>query len=449
MSLHRSESSQLLRLAIPVVISQVGAMTMGIVDSIIVGRYSSLELAGVAAGNSIFWMIVMMGFGLLHGMDPIVAGANGSGHIEDAERCLGSALKMGAVFSLIFTPIILIIANNLWITGATPEVIHATVPFLRTLAFSLWPLMIYGALSRYWQAFEIALPFTATIIFANLVNWAGNYAFVPGHWGFDAYGARGAAIATTVCRIFTLLAAVWISVYFWRKKTDKPWQHLFSILKRKDPEMNKKLFRLGLPASMQILLEVFAFSFTTIMVTHLGARTLATHHIVLNIASFAFMFPLGLSSAIAVRVGYHRGRGHNTEAFKAGWQGISWAFAFMSFSALILYLFPEFLLGFFTKDPAVIQLAAAIIFLCTLFQVFDGVQVAAAGALRGLGDTKTALFSNLIAHYGIGLPVGLSLCFYFDKGLMGLWIGLALGLSFTAIFNTIKWQQKKKGLVQS
>ncbi|RYZ51075.1 MAG: hypothetical protein EOP07_21950 [Proteobacteria bacterium] len=227
MSLHRSESSQLLRLAIPVVISQVGAMTMGIVDSIIVGRYSSLELAGVAAGNSIFWMIVMMGFGLLHGMDPIVAGANGSGHIEDAERCLGSALKMGAVFSLIFTPIILIIANNLWITGATPEVIHATVPFLRTLAFSLWPLMIYGALSRYWQAFEIALPFTATIIFANLVNWAGNYAFVPGHWGFDAYGARGAAIATTVCRIFTLLAAVWISVYFWRKKTDKPWQHLF------------------------------------------------------------------------------------------------------------------------------------------------------------------------------------------------------------------------------
>lgn len=446
MPFSRTEARQLFRLAIPVIISQVGAMTMGIVDSIVVGHYSSLELAGVAAGNSIFWMIVMIGFGLLHGMDPIVAQAHGAGQTEDAERCLGSALKMGFIFSLIFTPIIYIVSRNLWILGAPDDVVRAAEPFLRTLGWSLWPLMIYGALSRYWQGFEIALPFTATVLFANLVNWFGNYAFVPGHWGFQAYGAQGAAFATTLCRIFTLFAAIGISIYYWRKKTAKPWAHLWSILARKDHEMDRKLFRLGLPASMQILLEVFAFSFTTIMVTRLGARTLATHHIVLNIASFAFMFPVGLSSAIAVRVGYHRGRGNYQAALAAGWQGILFAFLFMSFSALVLFLFPEFLLRFFTEDAEVIRIAGGIIFLCALFQVFDGVQVAAAGALRGLGDTKTALYTNLLAHYGIGLPVGLTLCFVMGKGLMGLWIGLALGLSFTAIFNTIKWRQKKRAL---
>jgi len=447
MPFSRSESRQLFRLAIPVIISQVGAMTMGIVDSIIVGHFSSLELAGVAAGNSIFWMIVMIGFGLLHGMDPIVAGAHGSGHRADADRCLGSALKMGFIFSLIFTPIIYIISKNLWITGAPPDVIRAAEPFLRTLGWSLWPLMIYGAFARYWQGFEIAFPFTLTVILANLVNWVGNLAFVTGRWGFDAYGAQGAAFATALCRVFTLMAAIGISIYYWRRRTDRPWALLWTLATQSDRAMDRKLFRLGLPASMQILLEVFAFSFTTIMVTRLGAQTLATHHIVLNIASFAFMFPVGLSSAIAVRVAFHNGRGDPASAFNAGRLGIVFAFMFMSFSALVLFIFPRLLLGFFTEDPEIIRIASSIIFLCALFQVFDGVQVAAAGALRGLGDTQTALYTNLIAHYGIGLPIGLSLCFLFGKGLMGLWIGLALGLSFTAIFNTIKWQQKKRGLL--
>ncbi len=447
MQFSRSEARQLLRLAIPVILSQVGAMTMGIVDTIMVGHYSSLQLAGVAAGNSIFWMIVMIGFGLQHGMDPIVAGAHGSGRLEDADRCLGSALRMGFLFSLIFTPLIFFLSKNLWITGAPDDVIQAAEPFLRTLGYSLWPLMIYGAFARYWQAFEIAFPFTLTVILANLVNWIANLAFVSGRWGFDAHGAQGAALATTVCRLFTLVAAVGISIYYWRRTTPRPWRHGLRLLMRSDREMDRKLFRLGLPASMQILLEIFAFSFTTIMVTHLGAQTLATHHIVLNIASFAFMFPVGLSSAIAVRVGFHKGRGHEAAAFAAGSQGIVFAFLFMSLSAMVLFLFPQVLLGLFTADHEIVRIASGIIFLCALFQVFDGVQVAAAGALRGLGDTKTALYTNLAAHYGIGLPVGLTLCFAWNKGLLGLWIGLALGLSFTAIFNTIKWQQKKRALV--
>lgn len=442
-----TEARHLFRLAVPVIISQVGTMTMGIVDSIIVGRFSSTELAGVATGNSIFWAIVMIGLGLLHGMDPIVSEAHGSGQKQNADRCLGAALRLGFWFSLIFTPIILLVADNLWIIGATPDVDRAARPFLSTLAFSLWPLMIYGAIQRYWQGFEIALPFTLTIIAANFVNWLGNYAFVPGNFGIPAMGAWGAAIATAVCRLFCLAVAVGLTLYFLGKTRPNARAHLWNLIRQPDRDMDQRLFRLGVPASLQVLLEVFAFSFTTIMITRLGAEILATHHIVLNIASFAWMFPLGLSSAIAVRVGFHRGRGHPAEALKAGWLGIFFAFCIMATSALILYVFPSELLGLFTKDPKVIALGTGLIFLCVLFQVFDGVQVASAGALRGYGDTKTALINNLISHYGIGLPVGFTLCFYFEKGLTGLWIGLALGLSFTALFNTIKWYQKKKLLV--
>ncbi|RZA27224.1 MAG: MATE family efflux transporter [Proteobacteria bacterium] len=442
-----TEARHLFRLAVPVILSQVGAMTMGLVDSIIVGRYSSLELAGVAAGNSIFWTIVMLGFGLLHGMDPIVAEAHGSGLTENADRCLGSALRMGFFFSLFFTPLIILIAQNLWIIGATPEVVAAAKPFLTALSLSLWPLMVYGALQRYWQGFEIALPFTMTVIIANLVNWAGNYALVPGHWGMPALGALGAALATAICRIVCLFIAVAITIHYLKKSRPDALAHLWKLIITRDRLMDKRLLSLGVPASLQVVLEVFAFSFTTIMVTRLGAEILATHHIVLNIASFAFMFPLGLSSAIAVRVGFHRGRGRPREALRAGWQGILFAFLIMAVSSVILYTFPSELLGLFTKDPKVIAIGSGIIFLCVLFQVFDGVQVASAGALRGLGDTKTALYTNLIAHYGIGLPTGLYLCFRAGYGLTGLWIGLALGLSFTALLNTIKWYQKKSLLI--
>lgn len=443
-----TEARHLFRLAVPVVATQVGTMAMGLVDSMIVGRYSSLELAGVAAGNSIFWTIVMIGFGILHGMDPIVSEAHGRAETDSADRCLGAALRVGFWFSLIFTPIILFISENLWITGATPEVIRAAQPFLAALSFSLWPLMIYGALQRYWQGFEIAIPFTLTIVVANLVNWLGNYALVPGNFGLPALGALGAAISTAICRLVCLVLAFWITVYFLKVKSkrDDGLSYLWKLVRRKDREMDRKLLKLGIPASFTILLEVFAFSFTTIMVTRLGAEILATHHIVLNIASFAFMFPLGLSSAIAVRVGYHRGRGRPADALHAGWQGILFAFLIMAASSIILFTFPSELLGIFTKDPKVIALGSAIIFLCVLFQVFDGVQIAAAGALRGLGDTKTALYSNLIAFWCIGIPIGLSLCFYFEKGLHGLWVGLALGLSFTALLNTIKWYQKKSQL---
>lgn len=444
MNFKSSETKSLLRLALPVVISQVGAMLMGLTDTIVVGRYSSIDLAGVAAGNSVFWTVAIVGLGLLNGMDPIVAQANGAGRREDADRCLGAALQISILFTLLLTPLIYAASRFLHLLGAEAQVIDAARPFLLTLGWGLLPLMIYGAFQKYWQGFEIALPFTIIILGTNVLNLIFVLLLVPGRYGLPAFGAQGAALSTLICRLGTLFAALGLTAYLWKKRSfsDRPWSYLWRLLFTVDKEMMRRLVKLGLPAASQILLEVFAFNFTTMIVTRLGATILATHHIVLNIASFAFMFPLGLSTAIATRVGFHLGRGHEADAHHAGWLGILFAFLFMLLSAMILFIFPEALLRLFTEDTKVIELGVTIISLCVLFQVFDGVQVASAGALRGLGDTRTAFFTNLLAHYGVGLPVGLSLCFLLGKGLYGLWIGLAMGLAVTAVLNVWVWRRK-------
>jgi MATE family multidrug resistance protein len=442
----RLEGRHLFRLSWPVILSQVGTMMMGLIDTFVVGRYSSLELAGVASGSSIFWTLVMVGLGLLNGMDPIVAQAHGANEPKRAHRCLGVALQFCMIYSLLAIPPVLWLAKNMELVGATPDVAKAAEPFLRMISFSLLPLLLFSALQRYWQCFELVVPFTVIIVLANILNYILNLAFVTGRWGFPAMGAEGVALATIACRIFTLLAALAVTIYEWRKREPhiQAWTRLGSLLRTIDRSMTRTLFRLGLPAAGHMTLEVSAFSLTTLLVARLGAETLATHHIVLNIASFAFMFPLGLSAATATRVGYHIGRLDRHQAFAAGWLGILSGALIMSVSAVILYLFPEWLLGFFTSDPKVMTLGASIIFLCVLFQIFDGVQVVSAGALRGIGDTRTALLSNLLGHWGIGLPVGLSLCFWYDRGLPGLWIGLALGLFLVSVINTIFWKRREQ-----
>ncbi|WP_141731987.1 MATE family efflux transporter [Oligoflexus tunisiensis] len=439
------ETGRLLRLAVPVIFTQVGNMLMGLVDTMVVGQYSSLALAGVAAGNSIFYTVAMIGIGYLGAMDPIVAQSHGAREPKQALQCLATALQQALLFCLVATPLLLFIAAHLDWTGATPDVAAAAQPFLRTMAYGLPPLMIFQVLQRYWQGMEIVLPFTLIMILSNGINYVFALAFVQGRWGFPAMGAEGAAWATFIVRTVSVTAAVIYTVQVWKRRPyyrPNPLR-LRPLLKQFQRVMHQRLFRLGLPASMQMGLEVCAFSLTTLLIARLGAQMLATHQIVLNIASFAFMFPLGLSAATATRVGYHMGRKDGPQALRTSWLGIVIGTLMMASSALILYAIPNQLLRLFTQDPAVIQLGVSIIFLCSLFQIFDGVQVVSAGALRGLGDTKTALYANLLAHWGLGLPTGFALCFWLDKGLWGLWVGLALGLFFTAVFNTYAILRKR------
>ncbi len=445
--LRRDELKQSLLLAVPVIIAQVGHMMMGIIDTYVIGQVSSYELAGVAAGNGVFWTACTIGIGILFGLDPIISQAHGRGQLEDADKALGQGLILSLLISTLSLPLLSLFSEYFHLTGAKPTVVEAAKPYLDQVIYSFPFVMFFTCMQRYWQSLSIALPVTLIVIAANVVNYFADLTFVHGLLGFDPMGAKGVGYATLICRFFMFACITIMSIMLWlrRNKDAENSQH-FSL--QNIYQFNKlrflALLKIGTPIAMQIALEVSAFGLTTIIVANLGALDLAAHHVSLLIASFTFMFPLGLSSATSVRVGFHRGRQLPSDSRYAGWLGIILGIIIMAVFALILFVFPKTLLGIFTQDRQVIEIGVGIIGLCALFQVFDGIQVITAGALRGIEDTKTPLISNLIAHYFIGLPLGTSLCFYFGLGLSGLWIGLASGLFTVSLINLWFWHIKTR-----
>lgn len=444
-SLPSGEPRRLIRLAIPVALSSLGNMLMGLVDTMIVGRYSSLELAGVAAGNSISVALTVTGVGYLAGMDPIVAQAYGAGDKQTSQECLAASLQQAVLFSLIASPLGFVLAETLAWTGMEPGLAALAKVFLQTMSLSILPYMLWQALQRYWQAREVAMPFTIITLVGNLANFALAWIFVNGFAALPAQGGRGVAWATAIVRVLSLFAALAVSLKWARRPAHAvAYTQVLSLLRQWPRQLHQRLFRLSAASAGHIGLEVGAFSLTTLIVAQLSAIDLATHQIVLNIASFAFMIPLGISAATATRVGYHWGARQRPAAYATAWLAMSVTVATMIFLGLILFVIPEFLLSAFTHDAAVINLALPLLLICALFQVFDGLQVVSGGVLRGLGDTKTALKSNFLAHWLVGLPCGTALCFVMDYGLKGLWSGLALGLFLTALLNSFAIERKQR-----
>jgi multidrug resistance protein, MATE family len=206
-----------------------------------------------------------------------------------------------------------------------------------------------------------------------------------------------------------------------------------------DRAAQRDIFKLGLPAAGHTGLEVGAFALATLFVSLLGAVPLAAHHVCLMMSAFTFMFPLGFSSAAAVRVGFFLGAGQPARARLAGWLCIGLSVAVMSGFALCYLTVPRTLLGWFTKDPTVIETGVKILLLVAFFQIGDGIQVSSTGALRGLANTRAAMIANLLGHYPIGLALGLTLCFGFKFGVVGMWIGLAAGLISVAAMQLFTW----------
>lgn len=439
-----AEFWQTVKIAVPMCLAFVGNMAMGIVDTLVVGRVSAVELAGVAAGNSIFWTLVVISYGALAGMETLISQAHGARDLKRADRALGQGFWLGVIIILLALPILLLMTHFYEYTGAKPEVVVVTKPFLLTIAYSFPFVILFNVLQRYWQSLEIVIPVTVIVIAANVLNYFANVAFVEGKWGFAPMGAVGAAYATLACRLFMIFALMGVSVYYWRRRNRQTevtkrfsWGHCL----RFDLTTFRQLTRLGLPASGQVAIEAGTFAIATTLVAGLGAIELAAHHIVVTIASFTFMFPLGLGSAAAVRVGVHVGAGDANAARRTGWLTIGVGAVFMGICGLILVVFPEILVGAFTKDQTVIDLGLKIILFAALFQVFDGIQAVGAGALRGIGNTKESLWANLVGHYGVSIPCGLLFCFSLQWGLSGLWLGLTSGLIVTAGMIVFFWRR--------
>jgi multidrug resistance protein, MATE family len=438
----RSDFRLTLRLALPLIFAEVGWMSMGVVDTIMVGRMpdSAIAIGATGLGQSLYHVIVFLGAGLLLGMDAFVAQAYGRKDLQDAHK----TLLNGIVLAVVLTPI-LMIAVSFWPMlmrrfGVSMQLVGPMQPFLSALNWGTLPLLGYFALRRYLQAVNVVLPIMFALVSANIVNAVGDWALIYEHLGFRAEGITGSGWSTCFARIymFLVLAITLVWVEYQRKSE---LSHPVSTVKI-DLARMWALLKLGAPAGGQILVEIGAFSGATAICGKLGAVPLSGHEIALNCAAFTFMVPYGVSSAAAVRVGQQLGRHDPAGARRAGWSAIMLGTAFMACSGLVFVSIPKVIARAFSPDPAVVQVGATLLLVAAAFQLFDGVQVVTTGALRGAGDTKTPMLANLVAYWFIGIPLGYFLCFRLGWGALGIWIGLCIGLMIIGSALLVTWHKR-------
>jgi multidrug resistance protein, MATE family len=430
------------RLALPLIIAEVGWMSMGIVDTIMVGRLpnSAVAIGATGLGQSLYHSVVIFGGGLLLGLDTFVSHAYGREDLSDARH----SLVNGLFLAFILAPV-LMFAVSFWPAmmsrfGISVELVESMRPFLQALNWGTLPLLAYFALRRYLQAVSVAVPIMFALISANVVNAIGDWALIYGHLGFPAMGITGSGWATCFARLYmaAVLAVTLVWVESQRALSLRKWASAAHI----DVRRVWALLKLGAPAATQILLEIGAFGAATALIAKLGPVPLSGHEIALNCAALTFMVPLGISSAAAVRVGQQLGRRDVPGARRAGWSAIILGASFMTCSGLVFVSIPTLIARLFSPDPIVIRTGARLLLVAAAFQLFDGLQTVATGALRGAGDTKTPMVANLIAYWLIGIPAGWILCFKFGWGALGVWIGLCGGLVIIGSALLFAWQRR-------
>jgi MATE family multidrug resistance protein len=438
----RSELAQTLSLAWPVVIAELGWMFMGVVDTLMVGRLSPEAIGAVGLGSSLIVALAIFGMGLLLGLDTLVAQAFGAGRLRDCHQWLLQGVYLGAIV----TPPLMLAAFALAATmpswGLHPAVLALTRPYLEAVAWSTPALMLYAAFRRYLQAIHLVRPVMIVLVTANLVNVAMNWVLIFGHLGFPALGAVGSAWATVLARAYMATALGLVIVLHERRARIG----LFDMPLGFDGRRVRVLLRLGLPAATHMTAEVGAFAGAAVLAGRLDPIALAAHQIALNVASVTYMVPLGVAAAGAVRVGHAVGRRDSAGAGRAGWTALAVGAGFMSVAALAMLIVPAPIIRLFTADPAVVTTGVSLLLIGAAFQLFDGLQSVATGVLRGLGDTRTAMLSNIAAHWAIGLPAGALLCFRAGLGVRGLWVGLSIGLILVAVALVTVWHARARGL---
>jgi len=425
-------------LAVPVVIAELGWMMMGVVDVLMVGRLGPEAIGGVSIGRSIWVFLAIGGIGVLLSLDTFVSQSLGRGRTDEALKYLAQGIWLSLFLALPAMVLLQGVAGRMDLLGIEQSVIDQGHPYLKVCSLSLLPMLLYTTFRRYLQAMERAFPVVLALILANVVNVLFNWVLVFGNWGFPRLGTTGAGWATTASMTFLALSLAAVILLSRRGLREVSWRDGWWHLNLKRIGV---VLRLGLPASGQLLLEVGVITAVTILAGQFAVEALAAHQIALTVASVTYMVPLGISAAAAVRVGYAIGQGDPARAKRAGWMAIGLAAVIATIMAAIVGIIPHFLLGLFTQDSSVIRRGVGLLYLAALFQLFDGVQVTAAGALRGAGYTLGPMLWILLGWWVLGLPLGAFLAFRSGMGVHGLWAGLTAALVFMGVVLLGSWNR--------
>jgi MATE family multidrug resistance protein len=439
----KQELGAMVTLAVPVVLSELGWMAQGVVDTIMVGRLGPAAIGAVAVGNAVCYTPSLFGIGLLLGLDTLVAQAFGRKDHDECHRWLAQGMYLACVVTPPLMLLMGLASFGFARFGITPEVAGLAGGYLRIMLWGTLPLLVYAGTRRYLQGVGSVRVITVTYVGANLINWFLNWVLIYGRFGMPALGVNGSALSTVVARVFMAAALLGFAWRYERKRGHPLFRHWAGP----SLERIRQLVKLGAPAAGQIVLEVGAWNLATLMAGELTPVALATHQIALNYAALTYMVPLGVSAAAAVSVGHAVGAGDRARARRAGWMALALGTGFMLLAAVVFLVAPRPLIALYTTDPQVMAVGPSLLWLAAAFQIFDGIQTVSTGALRGLGETRVPMIANLVGYWVLGLPLGLVLCFVLRWGIYGLWIGLTLALVVIASSLLLRWRRDSNRLV--
>jgi MATE family multidrug resistance protein len=453
---HRSELIPTLRLAVPVVLAELGWMAMGVVDTVMVGPLGPEAIGAAGIGTALHMALVVFGMGTLLGLDTLVSQAFGARRIDECHRWLFHGIALALAMTVPLMGLCLLVYAAIPSLGFHPELRPLLRDYYGVVLWSTPFLLLYAACRRYLQGVHFAWPVMFALVTANLVNTAANWALIYGHLGLPALGVAGAAWATSISRVY-MLTVLAIAIVWWQKRA----RESFADGRRTEGTRARvfegaierwrlaRLIGLGFPAASQMAAEFGVFAMATALAGSLDPVSSASHQIAINLAGVTFMVPLGLGSAGAVRVGHAIGAREPSRAAAAGWTAVLLGAGFMLAMGAVFFLAPRQLIGLFTQDARVLALGSSLLLIAAVFQLFDGIQGVVTGTLRGLGETRAPMVANLAGHWLVGLPVSYILCFVLGWGAAGLWWGLSVGLILVAVVLIEVWRRRIRSLTGS
>jgi MATE family multidrug resistance protein len=447
----REEFSATLALAWPLVLAQLTQMAIYSTDVLMLGWLGPEALAASALAVNLVFLFNFTGMGLVTASAPLIAAALGTrtSAARDVRRSFRSAVHAALLYVV---PAWLILWNCetiLLLFGQDPALSRAAGEFTRILQWTLLPNLLIIIFRTLLTALGKPGATLAVTVVGLTVNAVLNWMLIFGHWGAPALGLQGSALASLVTTTLMALALALFIVTHPRIRR----YHAFGRLYRLDPERLRAIFRIGTPIAVTLAFEVSVFSAAVYLMGWIDTTNVAAHAIALQIASIAFMVPLGLSQATVIRVGLAYGAGNARWVALAGWSSLALALAFMSLSAAAMWLFPRDLAGLFLDlaDPGsarVLDLTVRFLAVAALFQLFDGAQVIGASMLRGLQDTRVPMIFAALGYWVVGLGSGYLLAFPAGFQGVGIWIGFALGLGVVAVLMIGRWMARERlGLV--
>ncbi|MEM0998665.1 MAG: MATE family efflux transporter [Bacteroidota bacterium] len=425
-----------LHLAWPSILGQLGHVIIGNADTIMIGRLGSTELAAATLANAIFYLPILIGFGVCVAISPITSQAIGADRPQEE---IGRILHQGVLFSLYLGIVLALALVGMTLLfpylGQDPEVVGPAAEYLLILTISTFPFLFFLTYKHFIEGYELMLPGMVIMGFMVVLNIFLNWLFIYGNWGMPALGLNGAGWATLASRI---VGTVILVAYVHRNPRFRGFGYFRQFWRHSRTHL-QKIARIGLPSGMMYFFESGAFTAAVILAGRIGKDPQSAHQVAIQVAALAFMFYLGLAHASGIRVGHALGRGDGPEMRRAGLAGLIAGLGCVALFVTLMTSLSEVIPGWYIQDEKVIAIATPLLLIAALFQLFDGIQGISAGILRGMSDVRIPTGITFVAYWAIGIPGAWFLGEYLNWGISGIWYGLTIGLLFSAVALTLRF----------